>query len=128
MPAVRPPEGTVAASSATGSEVPRVGSDPEVEAAGLLRVLESGPDVQRQAAAKALSLPFASTCNPRVAAALAALVGDEARTNSLRAESWAALRAVMGEELSWDDEVRIRHSFPEGVDWDWLESVLASSS
>lgn len=123
LPRIRPPEGAVAAgTTALGSR--SGGSDPETEAAGLVRVLESGPDVQRQAAAKALSLPFAGTCNPRVAEALARVVHAEDTTTSVRAEAWIALRAVMGEELSWEEEVRARHAFPEGLDEAWLDAIL----
>jgi hypothetical protein len=87
-------------------------------------VLESAPDIQRQAAARALALPFAGTCNSEVAVALAKLVRQESATSPTRAEAWIALRAVLGEELSWDDEVQARHSFPDGLDNEWLDQVL----
>lgn len=128
LPEIRPPEGTFAAGTRSHSDATSGASDPEVEAAGLLRILSSASDLQRQAAAKALSLPFSGTCNPEVAEALALLVADEQATSSLRAEAWIALRAVMGEELGWEEEVAARHKFPEGLDAAWLAEILVVHS
>jgi hypothetical protein len=128
LPEIRPPEGTLAAGTRS-HRVPSSGaSDPDVEAAGLLRILRSASDLQRQAAAKALSLPFSGTCNPEVAEALAQLVADEDAQSSLRAEAWIALRVVMGEELAWEQEVEARHNFPEGLDSAWLSQILVINS
>ena len=91
----------------------------------MLRVLEGSSDIQRQAAAQALALPFAGTCHPEVTEALARLVRDESAAVTVRAEAWIALRAVMGEELSWDEEAAVRQSFPEGLDERWLGQLLA---
>ena len=125
--ALRAPVGSIPHGVSSLARAPRDGSDPETEAAGLLRVLRSGPGIQRQAAAKALSLPFSGTCNLRVGAALAELVEDEEAAPTTRAEAWIALKTVMDEEVSWDEEVRIRQAFPEGVDWDWLAEIFGSS-
>ena len=119
---IRPPVGAVAAG--TESRGRGLGSADSGETLGLLRVLEGHSDIQRQAACQALALPFAGTCEPEVADALARLVGSEDATTSVRAEAWIALRAVMGEELSWEDEVSVRHSFPVGLDEDWLAQLL----
>ena len=124
LPTIRPPEGTLASSRQEHGELTTGRSDDATEAAGLLRILASPPDVQRQAAARALALPFAGTRNPEVAQALAILVSDETAGSSARAEAWIALRAVLGEELSWDDEVRARHQFPDGLDEEWLAQVI----
>lgn len=126
LPTIRPPDGTLAASQQEHGALESTGSDDATEAAGLLRVLESAPDIQRQAAARALALPFAGTCNAEVAFALAKLVRKESAASPTRAEAWIALRAVLGEELSWDDEVQARHNFPEGLDEEWLDQVLAT--
>jgi len=126
LPTVRSPEGTLASSQQEHGALVRGRSDDATEAGGLLRVLASPPDVQRQAAARALALPFAGTCNPEVAHALALLVNDETAGSSARAEAWIALRAVLGEELSWDEEVRARHQFPEGLDEQWLAQVIGN--
>jgi hypothetical protein len=124
LPTLRPPEGVVAASTqAEGRLDGDTGGGDSTEAAGLLRILASASDIQRQAAAKALSLPFAGSCNPEVAVALANLVGEGSATTSVRAEAWIALRAVMGEELSWEEEVAARHAFPEGLDEVWLAQI-----
>ncbi|MEE2829407.1 MAG: hypothetical protein VX498_09475 [Myxococcota bacterium] len=128
LPRLRAPAGSVPHGSSSLARPTRDGSDPETEAAGLLRVLESGPDIQRQAAAKALSLPFSGTGNRRVGAALAELVEDEEAGITTRAEAWIALKTVMDQELSWDEEVRIRHAFPEGVDWDWLTETFGGGA
>ena len=119
---IRPPVGAVAAG--TDSRGRGLGSVDSGETLGLLRVLEGQSDIQRQAACQALALPFAGTCEPEVADALARLVGSEDATTSVRAEAWIALRAVMGEELSWEDEVSVRHSFPAGLDEEWLAQLL----
>jgi hypothetical protein len=126
LPTIRPPDGTLASSQQEHGELTPTRSDDDTEAAGLLRVLESASDIQRQAAARALALPFAGTCNSEVAVALAKLVREESAASPTRAEAWIALRAVLGEELSWDDEVQARHSFPEGLDEEWLDRVLAT--
>jgi len=126
LPTIRPPEGALASSQQEHGTLGPGRSDDATEAGGLLRVLASPPDVQRQAAARALALPFAGTCNPEVAHALALLVSDESAGSSARAEAWIALRAVLGEELSWDDEVQARHEFPEGLDVQWLARVIGA--
>jgi len=124
LPEIRPAEGAVAAGTRSTTSASGSGSDEATEAAGLLRILESSSDIQRQAAAKALSLPFAGTCHPEVALALAKVVKQEAAPASLRAEAWVALRVVMGEELDWGEEVAARHAFPEGLDDAWLAAIL----
>jgi len=112
-PAFRPPPGAVSA--------PTAGEDPS----GLLRVLEDGPAFQRQAAAKALSVPFAGSCDPKVARALSELVRRSDVTASARAEAYCSLRVVMGKDLAWEEEVAVRRDFAAGADLDWLEGVEA---
>ena len=112
-PKFRPPPGAVASGSTSGDD----------EASGLFRVLRDGPDFHRPAAAKALSVPFAGTRNAKVVAALADTLTDPEVGVAGRAESYCALRIVMGEDLPWDEEVSVRHAFPKGVDLDWVEAA-----
>jgi hypothetical protein len=92
---------------------------------GLLRVLEDGPEFRRQAAAKALSVPFAGSRDPKVARGLSEVVRRSDVGEAVRAEAYCALRVVMGEDLPWEEEVAVRNDFAVGADLDWLESVEA---
>jgi hypothetical protein len=85
---------------------------------GLLRSLRQGPDFQRPAAARALSLAFAGTADPDVARALLDVLGDAEASTGGRMEAYLALHHVFGDELEWDTEVQIRREFPAGTDPD----------
>lgn len=115
-PRLRPPAGSVASGTSSSAD-----SGPDE----LIRVLEDGPDYRRQAAAKALSVPFAGTEDRRVVTALCGLVRFEDASVAARAEAWCALRVVMGADLSWEEEVQVRQRFPEGVDLDWMDEAEA---
>lgn len=112
-PRFRAPPGAVSA--------PTNAQDPS----GLLRVLEEGPAFQRQAAAKALSVPFAGSCNPKVARALTEVIRRTDVTDAARATAYCSLRVVMGRDLAWEEEVVVHKDFPAGADLDWLETVEA---
>ncbi len=89
---------------------------------GLLRALREGPDFQRPAAARALSLAYAGTADPDVARALLDTLGDADCSTAGRSEAYLALHQVFGDELEWDTEVQIRREFPEGTDPDQVQA------
>ncbi len=109
-----PPGATIAASDL--SPVDNAGTR------GLLRSLRKGPDFQRPAAARALSLAFAGTADPEVARALLDVLGDAEASSGGRMEAYLALHHVFGDELEWDTEVQIRREFPEGTDPDQVNA------
>ena len=115
-PVLRPPAGSVASSTSAGG-----GMDPS----RLLRTLDEGPDVRRQAAAKALSIPFAGSGDSEIGLALVELFRRTDVGDSVRAEAYVALRVVIGEDLEWEQELAVRQRFPEGVDLDWVDQVDA---
>ena len=114
-PTIRPPTGGVA----TG------GSASDVERDGLLRVLAKGPDFQTAAAAKGLAVSWADTKDPLVLDALIGVLRRDSTSREARAEAWIAFLKILGDPLSWDDEAAARRAFPEGVDWDRVDSVDA---
>lgn len=114
-PRLRPAAGAVAAGGGVGATNPF----------RLLRTLDVGPDMRRQAAAKALSVPYAGSADPQVGAGLVELFRRTDVSDACRAEAYVALRVVMGEDLDRDEEVGVRLRFPEGVDLDWVDSVDA---
>ena len=116
-PLIKPATGSVGAASPRGDQVEEAANNDT-----LLRVLEDGPEAQRQPAARALSIPYADTRDPRVIAALTALLQRDDVGDPSRAEAYLSLRLVVGEEISWEQEVEVRQSFPEGVDWDWVRA------
>ena len=110
-PPLGPPSGaTIAASDL--SPVDNAGTR------GLLRSLREGPDFQRPAAARALSLAFAGTADAEVARALLDVLGDAEASAGGRMEAYLALHHVFGDELEWETEVEIRREFPDGTDPD----------
>ncbi|MCP4870238.1 MAG: hypothetical protein GY898_16150 [Proteobacteria bacterium] len=111
-PKFRPPPGSVA-------------SDNRQDPSDLLRVLEDGPEFQRQSAAKALSVPFAGSCNPRVSRGLSEVVRRTDVSEGSRASAYCALRTVMGMDLAYEDEIVLHNDFAAGADLDWLEKVEA---
>ena len=114
-PVIRPPPGAPVA-SADGGEPS--GAD----TLGLLNALREGPDFQRPAAARALSLSFAGTADREVARALLDLLGTAEASVAGRTEAYIALHQVFGDELDLEVEVQLRREFPEGTD---PERVLA---
>ncbi len=118
-PVLRPPEGAVAAGVRAQPEALA-----DVEESGMLRLLEDGPDFQREAAARALTVPFASTGHPEILGALGRVVLRDDCGVSARATAYCAMRTVAGSGLSWDDEVATRQDFPEGADLDWVVEVM----
>ena len=131
-PAVRPPprpEPVLAPpSGGTVATAGRAGSVESAEAQGLLASLRDGPDFQRPAAARALSLAFTGTAQPQICRALLDALADESLPVPARVESYLALIQVFGDELEWDNEVTVRRDFPEGVDPDrvlrWEDRLL----
>ena len=121
-PVIRPPEGAVAAGTRAEPEALA-----DVEESGMLRLLEDGPDFQREAAARALTVPFASTGEPQILLALGRVVLRDDCGISARAVAYCAMRTVAGSGLSWDDEVALRQDFPEGADLDWVGEVMDRS-
>ena len=124
----RPPRPVPPTTPEAQAPVRSSGSDQRTETSGLLRVLEAGPDFQRQAAARALSIPFAGTSDPAVLLALLDVMDREDCGSGARAEAYCALRVVADQELPWEDEVKVRQGFPEGVDLEWLAVLRAALS
>ncbi|GEM_PF-3197807 len=119
LPTVRP-VGAVAAGAARGG-----GSAPEVERDGLLRVLSLGPDFQTSAAAKGLAVAWAGTRDAATMDGLIDVLRREDVSRAARAEVWIALVTVDDAAPPWDDQVEVRRTFPDGVDWDRVDALDA---
>lgn len=118
LPTIRPAGGGVAAGGFAGS-------GPEIERDGLLRVLKKGPDFQTSAAAKGLAVAWAGTRDRSTLDAFIDVLRNESVADEVRAEVWIALRKVLGDSPTWEEEADLRLTFPEGVDWDRVDALDA---
>jgi hypothetical protein len=101
------------------------GSGRETERDGLLRVLKLGPDFQTSAAAKGLAVSWADTRDEPTLDALIDVLRNESIGSEVRAEVWIALRKVLGDAPTWEEEAEVRRDFPQGVDWDRVDALDA---
>ena len=96
-------------------------AEEESRGRALLAMLDSGSDVHRAAACRALAVPYAGRRDARVGRALLDVIDDVEGDQNVRAEAAITLGLVFGREVS--DAESLRGSFEASLDDDWLAAV-----